>query len=493
MMSLLWLLGALALLPVLFDGGDKDTDQDDTDGGTEGSGGDSDAENPDDEDDTSDTQGTVGGDLLTGTEDDNTLSGWPDEFSFEDSFGDDTLYGGGGDDSLSAPYGDDLLYGGQGNDTLGGFDGDDTLYGGAGDDHVDGSFGQDLLFGYTGNDVLAARDGGDTLLGGRGDDTLNASGAQTELFGGAGNDYLVFAGQTIASGGQGADQFYYLEGTIVEPLDSLTAEITDFDPNEDHLTIEFDALVSGNADIQLQLVDWADGTGADLMFEDQVLIRIAGAQDMDPSEIQSFITIAPALGGENYLDGPASSVIIGGDSADRIFGGGGNDRINVAFADGKAGQDLIGDLADGGDGNDTLIGRGGDTYFDSYDDDDTQGERVVLVHEDTLIGGAGDDVLRAENGSMMTGGTGADLFEVFLADADLPDGETFPPARITDFDPTTDSLMVEAAYVQDPGPISIVAWADGLGADVLVGQTVVARVTGGQDLTVDDLVQPQAA
>lgn len=484
MLSMLMILGAFALLPMALDSGDDDPDSEATDDESSG------PDNGGGNEETSSNQGTIGGDLLTGTEDGDVLSGWPEEFNLGDSFGNDTIYGGAGDDSLNTPYGNDLLYGGLGYDTLDGFDGHDTLYGGAGDDRVDGYTGNDQLFAGAGNDVLLARDGGDTMAGGDGADSLYSGGDGSMLDGGAGNDYIEFDSSDTVTTGDGADSLFIRTGAFGPEEDTAVAEITDFDPSQDHLTIELDVAISGDVDMPLRLVDWADGTGADLMFEDQVLIRIAGAQGMDMAAIRPFVTVNSPPAGADYLDGPTSSVITGSASADRIYGGDGNDAIDVSFNDGVEGQDRIGDIADGGDGNDTLIGQGGAAYFDTDDADDSSTDLVVLVHEDTLTGGAGDDVLRALNGSMMTGGAGADLFEVQLNEAGLPDGETFPPARITDFDPATDSLMVQSLDSQNSEPVSIVPWADGLGADVLIGQTVVARVTGGQNLTVDDLVQP---
>jgi Ca2+-binding RTX toxin-like protein len=131
----------------------------------------------------------------------------------------------------------------------------------------------------------------------------------------------------------------------------------------------------------------------------------------------------------------------------------------------------------GGAGTDTLIGRGGDTYLDWYDEEGSNWTEFNL-NEDTFMGGAGDDVLRAVNGNEMIGGTGADRFEVIYQNQDLPDGRAYLPARITDFDLASDTLAVSTSDAEG-GAWSVVAWAEGLGADVLLGATVVASVTGG--------------
>ena len=77
---------------------------------------------------------------------------------------DNILTGTGGTDILLAGNGDDVLDGGAGDDSLSGGNGDDTLDGGAGDDSLSGGNGDDTLDGGAGSD---------DLLAGRGDDTLN--------------------------------------------------------------------------------------------------------------------------------------------------------------------------------------------------------------------------------------------------------------------------------------------------------------------------------
>lgn len=484
MLSMLWILGALALLPAVMGGDDSPAGPNDPD------------DTPDNGGPDPSTTGTLGADLLVGNEDGDVLSGWPDEYNLGDTFGNDTLYGGGGNDSLKGPYGDDSLHGGDGDDTLEGFSGDDSLFGGAGNDWLDGFTDSDLMVGGSGNDVLSSRDGDDTVAGGQGDDTLFSGGAGSSLDGGAGRDLLNFSGETTVTGGAGADRFVYRNSLSGETDPDLATTITDFDPSRDQLSIELDAPIAGDVDTPLHLVDWEDGKGADLMFGDQVLLHLSGAQGMDPGLIQAKVTLTNSSTGAAYLDGPLSSVINGGAAQDAIYGGAGNDQIDVSFTDGKEAQDRLGDLAEGGDGDDTLIGQGGGWYFDSADDDDSTGNWVVLEHEDSLSGGAGDDVLRATNGSQMTGGAGADRFEVVHWVSELPDGTTFAPARITDFDPTSDSLLIDHRGSNGDNGISIAAWDNGLGADVLVGGVVVAEVTGGQDLTVEDLLRatvPDAA
>ncbi|EPN30121.1 calcium binding hemolysin protein, partial [Pseudomonas syringae pv. actinidiae ICMP 18807] len=72
--------------------------------------------------------------LLTGTEGDESISGYDSA---------DNLLGLSGNDLLYGLQGDDTLKGGDGRDTLSGGDGNDTLDGGAGNDSLDGGYGSD--------------------------------------------------------------------------------------------------------------------------------------------------------------------------------------------------------------------------------------------------------------------------------------------------------------------------------------------------------------
>jgi Tol biopolymer transport system component len=137
--------------------------------------------------------GTSGADVLTGTDQN------------------DTLDGRGGDDLLQGLAGDDALFGRAGNDTLDGGFNDDTLYGGPGDDRLDGGFENDKLFGGDGNDDLDGGRGDDELHGGRGNDTLNGgsdspTSDHDRLFGGPDDDHIISnSGNNVSYGGDGND------------------------------------------------------------------------------------------------------------------------------------------------------------------------------------------------------------------------------------------------------------------------------------------------
>ena len=91
------------------------------------------------------------------------------------------------------------------------------------------------------------------------------------------------------------------------------------------------------------------------------------------------------------------------------------------------------------------------------------------------------------------GGPGADVFGVaHEVNPEERGGVAFDPAIITDFTAGEDVLFVDTRpqflTMDGTGEITVEVWPDNLGADVLLDGFVVVRVTGGQTLTVDDIV-----
>lgn len=143
-----------------------------------------------------------------------------------------------------------------------------------------------------------------------------------------------------------------------------------------------------------------------LVVRDPFLAVQAG--DGCTAHVTSFQPVAAAC----PLDGLTQVVIETGD---------GNDRVNPlsspipVSADGGPGDDLLGgspvagDRLAGGPGADQLSGASGDTLVGDDGDDELSG----FGDDVTLSGGAGDDRLRAANGSgsALTGGPGDDDLE----------------------------------------------------------------------------------
>ena len=96
----------------------------------------------------------------------------------------ENVTGSRNDDTITGDAVPNTLKGGAGNDTLSGAGQNDKLYGEAGNDTLNGGDNDDMLMGGAGNDILNGDAANDTLDGGAGNDDLN---------GGAGNDTFVFS------------------------------------------------------------------------------------------------------------------------------------------------------------------------------------------------------------------------------------------------------------------------------------------------------------
>jgi hypothetical protein len=175
---------------------------------------------------------------------------------------------------------------------------------------------------------------------------------------------------------------------------------------------------------------------------------------------------------------PSQGALNGTNAIDRFIGNSGADRM---FSYGGS------DLLEGGGGNDTLFGDG--ARIDSFGINNEPVQNIVILETDTLLGGAGEDDLIAYDGGVMTGGPGSDVFLTRLNVADPALQAQIPPALITDFNPAEDVLVLGpvAGVFPTPADIQVRLLTDGSGAEVLVRGITVARVIGGQSLTVGDI------
>jgi hypothetical protein len=117
-----------------------------------------------------------------------------------------------------------------------------------------------------------------------------------------------------------------------------------------------------------------------------------GAGDDHIDLMGSNVSEARNLAGPIVDGGPGDDVILGSPSHDRLRGGSGNDRIS-----GRADLDYLAEIMDGGSGADHLYGESGP--------DELHGGTGV----DYLDGGAGDDLLDGGSGAdRLEGGSGLD-------------------------------------------------------------------------------------
>jgi Ca2+-binding RTX toxin-like protein len=246
-----------------------------------------------------------------------------------------------------------------------------TINGGDGNDTITGSAGNDTVIGGHGNDVASLGAGDDTFVWNPGDgsDTVD---------GGAGNDTLLFNGANanenidISANGKGV--------TLTRDVGLVTmnlANIENIDVNAlggaDTITVND----LSNTDVKHVAIDLSarPGSGVGDGQVDTVVINATKGDDaISITDNNGVVTVS----------GLATDVTITGfEATDHLVinGLGGDDVIN-AFGLGGAMQFT----ANGGDGNDILIGSRGN---------------------DTLSGGAGDDILIGNGGQdVLDGGTG---------------------------------------------------------------------------------------
>ncbi len=235
--------------------------------------------------------------------------------------------------------------------------GGQVINGTSGNDSLSGTSGNDTISGLSGNDLLVGNPGADSMRGGDGNDTLiSGEGTGTTVADDSAADTL--------DGGLGDDVYHVVQGDIIlaDPggIDTVIAWSNwTLGPGLENLTLGDDAGIA------------SDGTG-------------------------------------NELDNRIISATEGG----TISGLGGNDTLIIS-----GGQNTISAL--GGEGNDTIQGRGSAA--------------------DHLVGDAGNDLLMGRGDfSTMSGGAGAD---VFLFDTNPFFGDQ--GELITDFAPASDTLRLD--------------------------------------------------
>ncbi|MGH8696831.1 MAG: calcium-binding protein, partial [Burkholderiales bacterium] len=296
---------------------------------------------------------------------------------------------------------------------------------GAGADVIDasglaaGEIGLQLL-GGDGADLLIGSAGGDDVFGGRGDDLARL---------GAGDDAFTWNpgdGSDVVEGGGGFDTMVFNGANVNENVDVSAngaraiffrdaANITmDLDGVE---RIEFTALggadkivvndLSGTdvSEVAIDLAGTLDGNAGDGQADEVTVNGTAGDDAVQ-------VTLA---GSQTLVTGLAAQVSIDHFDADkdllRIQLGAGDDVVDASALPAGA----IGLVAEGGDGDDFLLGGAGDDMLLGGAGDDVllggDGDHVLDGGdgEDTLIGGAGDDTFH--NGEIIAGfvaGAGTD-------------------------------------------------------------------------------------
>jgi Ca2+-binding RTX toxin-like protein len=284
-----------------------------------------------------------------------------------------TLNALGGNDRVdAATLGADAMKltqdGGADNDTLLGGRGNDVLLGGDGNDAVDGNQGNDVAFLGAGEDRFTwdPGDGSDVIEGQGGSDAMTFNGSNvSELF------------DVSANGGR--VRFVRNVGAITMDLDDVERIDTNALGGTDQLTVNDLSgtdLTAVNGDLAAA-VGGAVGDGT----PDQVIVNATNGDDA--------IRAAGSAGNVSVTGLAATVGIAHAEATDDSLAINALAGADVVEASGLA-ADAIRLSADGGNGDDVLIGgAGADTLLGAAGDDVLLGGPGV----DTLDGGPGDNVV----------------------------------------------------------------------------------------------------
>jgi Ca2+-binding RTX toxin-like protein len=312
-----------------------------------------------------------------------------------------TINGGGGNDTIDASA---IKAGQHSNLTINGGDGNDTVIGSAGNDTVIGGRGNDVAQLGAGNDTFVWNpgDGNDTVEGQAGIDTMQFNGAN-------------IAEKIDISADGSRVRFTRDIANITMDLNSV--EDINFNAlgGADNITVN-DLTGTGTQQVNLDL-------GANDGAADTVTINATAGNDViTVTEHNGVITVSGLSDTVNITNaGVGDKLVINGLDGD-----------DVIEASGLSGIQLV---ANGGNGDDVLIGGPGD--------DTLNGE----AGDDVLIGGGGQDILNGGTGNNIllqapvnrngavsdsSPAAGAALLGEFMASSFVPAGEGHGAVPIAD-------------------------------------------------------------
>jgi Ca2+-binding RTX toxin-like protein len=384
----------------------------------------------------------------------------------------ETIAGGAGDDVIFGSAGDDTIDAGDGNNVVLGDLGEVEYAGGVvtrvvstgdsgGNDRITAGAGRDVVVGGLGDDTIDAGAGNNVVLGDDADVTFDpvtgeiATATSTDTTAGGDDSIATGAGDDVVVGGTGSDTIVDAGGSNVVLGDNAalssvagSAHIAATDP------------VDGAADAITILGDGSNwvmgetggdaistGDGDDLVFGD--FGELDGALPAQPAVPRtpaawSFTSIftrdadTPA-GADDTIDaGNGRNVVLGGQGADRIASGSGDD-------------DLIG-------GNDVAGGEDGGDWID---------------------GGAGDDVIAGDNASVVANGLATSPLDRTLAGSTLYTAVA-TGGYVADVDPSAGVdpsyglertiVLFDGGSTAAPGTFGDDTIAGGAGNDTIFGQ-----------------------
>ncbi len=269
---------------------------------------------------------------------------------------------------------------------------------------IDGGAGNDSLTGGNARDSLIGGDGADTLDGGGGRNSIQSDPADTVV-------HTHVIGSTVFVEGTDNPDVILIHKVVGDPS-GFVVSVND-DAQNMSLPSPFSVIDVASHDGNDSIIVDADvaintildgGEGADTIIGGAGNDTLSSRQDT-PSGIADD-TIIGTDGHDQFDGGAGQDTIFGSTGDDTITGGVGNDCIR-----GGDGDDLIfgsdgNDSIDGSLGDDTIHGEDGDDNLRGGDgDDDLHGDDG----NDTLRGGAGHDTLNGDSGRDMLFPDGVDL------------------------------------------------------------------------------------
>jgi Ca2+-binding RTX toxin-like protein len=363
--------------------------------------------------------GTPIGDIIQGTNGNNTING-------NDTT--DYIFGGLGDDTIIGGDGDDFIFGEPGNDC--------DLRGGNGNDLIDGGAGNDCIYGEAGDDTLISGSGNNILEGGTGNDTLIFDAPQTGISiadpGNTGDSDIIQINAGVTGG--------------IETTGGDTSDILDFSNFNVGINLDINngALTAIGGGLSMQ----TDGTIVNVIGTNQNDTIVGDASNDSFTGGQGDDILIGGAGVDNLNGGLGNDTLDGGDGNDNLLGGSGNDTINGGSGDDTVFGGDSSDIINGGDGNDTLYAGNGASDFNFFGNDEIYGG----TGNDNLYGAGGDDILFGEAGDdrifgsagqdVINGGDGTD--EIILVGGILYGLGIFNPTTIV-----TNGETVVAADVID--------------------------------------------
>ncbi len=346
------------------------------------------------------------------------------------------------------------ITGGAGNDTFEGSSSADSVTGGAGNDTIKGGGGNDTLDGGDGNDSITAKDASqDVIKGGAGDDTITGATGNDNIDGGAGNDVFVInasdAGTPVLDissadtivGGDGTDTLR-IEGKLTE---DRTIDLSG--TTETRLSG-----VSGVEKITLNTTEKV----VNLKVGDIALGAFGSSLTVD---VASDNALAHTLDASAVLNN-SSKVNFTGNSADNTYTvGNGIDNVNLST------------------GNDTV----------------TVGNILFLQSTDTIVGGAGADILKftatgttSITAAQLAGVSGMETLNITSGGSDAYTVNINDAIVTANKDAAADKFTIKRAaeagtLKMDASAITTgkLAITGGSGADTITGGTLADELTGG--------------